>query len=342
MNSLYRQAAELCRTKTPFACATIISQDGSTPRSAGSKMLVTADGIVATIGGGGMEGSVIKAAREQVLADRKPVVLFYDMSAKEAANADFICGGRCEVLIFYGHEDFLPVFEAADEALNGGIPAWLCYIIDSREQAEVPFSMCVNLNGEKLVGEVEENPHFSRNMLLSPLRTSVHGDYVDGVRYISQDVGSAPVLYIFGGGHVSKEVARLAVGVGFNVTVIDDREEYANNTRFPDCRCMVVDFNNMPDIQVDESSYLIIMTRGHSFDREVLKWALKKDVRYLGMIGSKSKRDTTYKKLEQEGFSMEKMLAVKCPIGLTIGAETPAEIAVSIMAEIIAERRSKR
>lgn len=342
MKSLYREAAELCRAKIPFACASIISQDGSTPRSTGSKMLITADGIAATIGGGGMEGSVIKTARERVLKDCRPTVLFYDMSASEAAASDFICGGRCEVLIFYGEEKFLPVFEAADEALNSGVPAWLCYVMDSREGTETPFSLCININSEKLVGEFEGEAGFPRELLLSPLRTSVHGDFVDGVRFIADAVGSAPMLYIFGGGHVSRETARIAAGVGFNVTVIDDREEYANRERFPDCRCIVADFENMPDIPVDENSYLVIMTRGHSFDREVLKWALKKDARYVGMIGSKSKRDTTYKKLEQEGYSMEKMLAVRCPIGLTIGAETPAEIAVSIMAEIIAERRMKR
>jgi xanthine dehydrogenase accessory factor len=140
---------------------------------------------------------------------------------------------------------------------------------------------------------------------------------------------------------VSQEVAKLAVGTGFNVTVVDDRAEYANASRFPDCRCVVVeDFTKLPDFPVDESSYVIIMTRGHSYDRDVLRWALGKSPRYLGRIGSRSKRDATYKALEKEGFSMEKMLAVKCPVGLPINAETPAEIAVSIMAEVIAERRN--
>ena len=341
MSSVFAKAAGLCRDGVPFVYAAIISQDGSTPRSAGSKMLITADGIFDTIGGGGMEGSVIANAREKVLRDGRPMILSYDMSSEEAATADFICGGRCDILLFRGEKEYLDVFEEAASAFAGGVPAWLFYIIDEAGVSGRPFSLCLNVDCRGLVGEYKGLDAFPRDILLSPLRTAVHGDHVDGVRYIADSVESAPMMYLFGGGHVSKEVAKLAVGVGFSVTVIDDREEFANSERFPDCRCAVVDFRNMPDFPADEKSYVIIMTRGHAFDREVLKWALGKELRYLGMIGSSSKRDSTYKLLESQGYPMEKMLKVKCPIGLTIGAETPAEIAVSIMAEVIQVRRSK-
>lgn len=339
MLSVYEKAAELCRRDIPFVCAAIISNDGSTPRTSGSKMLITADGIFDTIGGGGMEGNVIKTAREKVMADGRAIIQSYDMSSSEAATAAFICGGICDVLLFKCGSEFLPVFEQAAEACAKGISAWLVYIIDDRGAGGRQFSLCLNLDGRELIGEYDGVDALPREILLSPLRTAVHGDHVDGIRYITDCVESAPVMYIFGGGHVSKEVAKIAVNVGFSVTIIDDREEFANNERFPDCRCMVVDFKNMPDLAVDKNSYVLIMTRGHAFDRGSLKWALGKELRYLGMIGSKSKRDATYKLLESEGYPMEKMLAVKCPIGLEIGAETPAEIAVSIMAEVIAERR---
>ncbi|MBO4331001.1 MAG: XdhC family protein [Oscillospiraceae bacterium] len=341
MISVYAKAAELCREGVPFVYAAVISQDGSTPRGTGSKMLITADGIFDTVGGGGMEGSVISAAREKVLSDGMPLILSYDMSSEEAASADFICGGRCEILLFRGEKEYLEVFEEADAACSGGVPAWLFYIIDEAGAVGRPFCLCLNVDCRRLVGEYEGLGAFPRDILLSPLRTAVHGDHVDGVRYITDSVGSAPMMYIFGGGHVSKEVAKIAVGTGFSVTIIDDREEFANTARFPDCRCEVVDFNNMPDFPVDKTSYVVIMTRGHSFDREVLKWALGKELKYLGMIGSRSKRDSTYRLLQSQGYSMEKMLSVKCPIGLSIGAETPAEIAVSIMAEVIQVRRSR-
>ncbi len=340
MNSLYSQAASLCAANTPFVWASIISQDGSTPRSAGAQMIIREDAIIATIGGGAMEGGVIKAARESVMKDRRPMILDYDLSPSEAAASDFICGGRCRILLAYMEPGFRPVFEAAAEAESRGIPAWLYYILDDRENAIKPFSLAINVNSERLVGDFEGAPGLSRDMLLSPVRASIHGDSAEGIRCFADDVGSAPKLYLLGGGHVSQEVAKLAVGTGFSVTVVDDRAEYASAARFPDCRCIVVeDFARLPDLPVDENSYVIIMTRGHAYDRDALRWALGKNPRYLGMIGSRSKRDATYKALEKEGFPMERMLAVKCPIGLPINAETPAEIAVSIMAEVIAERR---
>ncbi len=341
MNSIFAEAAELCAAGTPFVWASILSQDGSTPRSAGSRMLVLADGIVSTIGGGGMEAGVIAMARDSVLKDRKPQLMHYDMSGTEAATAGLICGGVCEVLLAYMEPSYGPVLEAAARAEADGTPAWLFYILDENPGTDLPFQLCLNVGGEKLVGSFRGNQNFMRQMLLNPIRVAIHGDMVDGVRFFAQDVGSAPRMFLFGAGHVSCEVAKIAVGCGFNVTVVDDRADFCNAERFPGCGCAVIEsFERMPDFPADEASYVIIMTRGHSYDKDVLRWALGKKPFYLGMIGSRSKRDTLYRKLhEEEGFPMEQLQAVFCPIGLSIGAETPAEIAVSVMAEVIQKRR---
>ncbi|MBR2717464.1 MAG: XdhC family protein [Oscillospiraceae bacterium] len=341
MNSIFAEAAELCAAGTPFVWASILSQDGSTPRSAGSRMLVLADGIVSTIGGGGMEAGVIAMARDSVLKDRKPQLMHYDMSGTEAATAGLICGGVCEVLLAYMEAAYGPVLEAAARAEADGTPAWLFYILDENPGTDLPFQLCLNVGGEKLVGSFRGNQNFMRQMLLNPIRVAIHGDMVDGVRFFAQDVGSAPRMFLFGAGHVSCEVAKIAVGCGFNVTVVDDRADFCNAERFPGCGCAVIEsFERMPDFPADEASYVIIMTRGHSYDKDVLRWALGKKPFYLGMIGSRSKRDTLYRKLhEEEGFPMEQLQAVFCPIGLSIGAETPAEIAVSVMAEVIQKRR---
>lgn len=341
MNSIFSEAALLCAQRREFVWASIISQDGSTPRSAGSKMLILPDSIVATIGGGGMEASVIQAARESVLQSRRPCIMTYDMSGTEAATAGLICGGTCEVLLAWIDPGMQAVFEAAAQAEKDGVPAWLFYVLDENPDSALPFQLCVNVNCERVVGSFRGNAKFVRDMLQNPIRVAIHGDSDDGKRYIVEDVGSAPRMYLFGAGHVSCEVARLAVGVGFNVTVIDDREDFCNSARFPDCDCVVIDsFEQMPDFPADGNSYVVIMTRGHAYDKDVLRWALGKRPYYLGMIGSKTKRDALYQKLnEEEGFPMEQLRAVKCPIGLTIHAETPPEIAVSVMAEIIAVRR---
>ena len=340
MSSIFTEAAALCRAGTPFVWASIIKQDGSTPRSAGSKMLILEDRIVSTIGGGGMEGQVIDRARTEVLLQKRPQILYYHMSGDENATLGLACGGDCEVLLAYMLPEYQEVFSAAAEAEANGTPAWLFYILDERGDSALPFQFCVNINCERLAGKFSGNPKFAQDILLNPIRVAIHGDSVDGVRYLVDDVGSAPHMYLFGAGHVSLEVAKLAVGAGFQVTVIDDRPDYANSVRFPECNCMVIsDFDQLPPLPLDEQSYVVIMTRGHSHDREVLEWAIDKPHRYLGMIGSRSKRDALYRQLNEKGVSMEKLQAVKCPIGLSIFAETPAEIGISVMAEIIAERR---
>ena len=311
MSSIFSEAAALCAAGTPFVWATIISQDGSTPRSAGSRMLVLADSIVGTIGGGGMEGGVMAMARESVLRDRRPRIMHYDMSGTEAATAGLICGGVCEVLLAYMEPEQQAIMEAAAQAEAEGVPAWLFYILDEKEGSALPFQLCLNVGGERLVGSFRGNQNFPR-------------------------------MYLFGAGHVSCEVAKIAVNCGFHVTAIDDRAEFCNADRFPGCNCIVIDsFERMPDFPADGASYVVIMTRGHSYDKDVLRWALGKKPYYLGMIGSKSKRDALYRKLhEEEGFPMEQLQAVCCPIGLEIKAETPAEIAVSVMAEVIQRRRA--
>jgi xanthine dehydrogenase accessory factor len=150
-----------------------------------------------------------------------------------------------------------------------------------------------------------------------------------------------PVLYLFGAGHVSVNLYKLAVLAGFAVTVVDDRETYANRERFPEARDIVAeDFEQaLAKIDPNESSYLVIVTRGHRDDMRVLRWAVGTRARYVGMIGSKRKVIEIYKELEKEGLSPEQFERVNAPVGLEIGAVTPEEIAVAIMAELIAIRR---
>jgi xanthine dehydrogenase accessory factor len=148
------------------------------------------------------------------------------------------------------------------------------------------------------------------------------------------------VVYIFGGGHISTFVAPLAKMVGFRVVVIDDRREFANKERFPGAdEIMLMPFSEaFHHLEIHSTSYIVIVTRGHIHDRDVLHSALQTKPVYIGMIGSKRKRDLIYQTLREEGVEQEKIDRVHSPIGLAIGAETPEEIAVSIIAELIRER----
>jgi xanthine dehydrogenase accessory factor len=148
-------------------------------------------------------------------------------------------------------------------------------------------------------------------------------------------------LYLFGAGHVSVNVYRVARMAGFEVVVVDDRESYANRERFPEAKDVFADdFERvLGQLAPNVSSYLVIVTRGHRDDMRVLRWAVDTPARYIGMIGSQRKVIAIYQQLEKEGIAPEKLARVYAPVGLEIGAITPEEIAVAIVAELIAIRR---
>ncbi len=149
------------------------------------------------------------------------------------------------------------------------------------------------------------------------------------------------LLYVFGAGHVSTALYKTAMAAGFDITVIDDRESYANRERFPQAREVIAeDFEHaMSHLNPREAAYIVIVTRGHRDDMRVLRWAVQTPARYIGMIGSKRKTITIFRELQKEGLRPELFDRVHAPIGLDIGAVTPEEIAVSITAELIAVRR---
>ncbi|HKN31762.1 MAG TPA: XdhC/CoxI family protein [Terriglobales bacterium] len=149
------------------------------------------------------------------------------------------------------------------------------------------------------------------------------------------------LLYIFGAGHVSVNLYKVAKNAGFDVIVVDDRDAYANRDRFPQADEVIAeDFDQaMPRLTPNESSYIVIVTRGHRDDMRVLRWAVQTRARYVGMIGSKRKTIAIFKELQREGLPAHLFERVHAPVGLDIGAVTPEEIAVAITAELIAIRR---
>jgi xanthine dehydrogenase accessory factor len=164
--------------------------------------------------------------------------------------------------------------------------------------------------------------------------------------YIEPIVPS-PSLLIFGGGHISFYLSRIGKMVGFQVTVIDDRKEYANPIRFPEAdETIARDYKDVfSQLKTDSLSYIVIVTRGHAHDQAVLEWAVTTDSAYIGMIGSKTKTKRVYENLVENGISKESLNNVCAPIGLEINSETPEEIAVSIIAEVIkvkGARKSKK
>jgi len=150
-----------------------------------------------------------------------------------------------------------------------------------------------------------------------------------------------PLLYIFGAGHVGRELSKSATRAGFEVIVTDDREAYANAERYPEARQVIAeDFDQaLARVTPNEASYIVIVTRGHRDDMRVLRWAVQTDAKYIGMVGSKRKAITVFRELVKEGLKPELFERVHSPVGLDIGAITPEEIAIAITAELIGIRR---
>jgi len=163
------------------------------------------------------------------------------------------------------------------------------------------------------------------------------------VQVLLEPLGTAPVLVSFGAGHVAAEVAPLAARCGFTVYVVDDRPEFASTERFPDARRLVHTFDpeGWEELCLGPRSYCVVVTRGHEHDYEVVRALIGRDLAYLGMMGSKKKVAETRRRLADAGATAEQLERLNSPIGMKISSETPAEIAVSIVGELILARRGK-
>jgi len=173
--------------------------------------------------------------------------------------------------------------------------------------------------------------------------TENHGGLVCGGKVLVyiEPIIPEPHLVILGAGHVGKALSKVARFSEFRVTIIDDREEYANSENIPDANNVIVsDFKNIfSKVPINHNTYLVIATRGHNHDLDALKAALKTEAKYIGLLGSRRKKAILYRALKDEGFSQADVDRVITPVGLSIGSVTPEEIAISIMAQIIKHRR---
>jgi xanthine dehydrogenase accessory factor len=258
--------------------------------------------------------------------------------------------------------DMPDIFEEIVKLKKKGEPAALATIISSRGSIprEVGSKMLIKLDGsivesiggglmearviKKAMDVIKHGKSEIISLNLSADEAAKEGALCGGeLEIFIEPLLPAERVYIFGGGHISYYLAPMASAVNFQVTVIDDREEFANTERFPQVDEIIVDeFEKaIQNLCPHSHSYIVIVTRGHSYDELVLQWALSTQARYIGMIGSESKIKTIFANLEAKGVPSEKLKKVHSPIGLAIGAQTPAEIAVSIIAELIEARRTK-
>ena len=337
----------LCRGES-IVLARVIRVKGSSPREVGASMVVRRDGEIAgTVGGGLIEAAVMQKA--SVLFDTKGfTTLSFDMTGDDLKTADMVCGGKTEILVEFlqasseavrmfgdiktnrriGKTSYLITGVPCANGLASSIHRWLL--------SEGDFGACSPDGPSGLL------PVFADMLPSLAVSTLVE---TGGKCFWVDVIHSSGVVYLAGAGHVGREVCDLAMRCGFSVVVLDDRAEYANHDRFKKpAEVIVLDSYDkcFDGLNMDDNSYILIVTRGHKYDKVVLGQALRAGAGYVGMIGSVRKRDTIYKALMEEGVSALALEKVHCPVGLEMEAETPAEIAVSIVGELINVRAEKR
>lgn len=352
IGELYKTIEEELRAGNPIAQATVIETRGSTPRKQGATMLVRNDGrLVGTIGGGCGEADVIRKARLSLL-DGKTREELADLTEEISTESEAVCGGTLRVFI----EAWQPTPEniALAEDLAG---------YSSRGEFVVVHRIVGDESGRAGKGPPREpSPLLAHRAVTDArgqaLRSTIPGEIplppapteaphalqsLEGLQFFIERWDPAPTLVIVGAGHIAEPLESLARMTGFRTVVIDDRRAFANRERFP--RASAVEAGPILDvcrrIELSPHHYLVLVTRGHVLDMDALRVFVERaePVAYIGMIGSRRRVNAVFDLLEEEGYPRESFTHVRAPVGLSIGAETPAEIAVSIMAEVIAQRR---
>jgi len=231
--------------------------------------------------------------------------------------------------------------------VNGSIPSFESAKMLIREDGSIVGTIgggCVEAevwNAAREVMETEKPRHLNFN--LGQEAAYDNGLICGGqLNVFVEPVIPCPRAFIFGAGHISKSISKIANIAGFATSIIDNRQQFANRERFPEAEDIFAEEYEevFPKLPINSTSYLVIVTRGHRDDMRVLRWAVTTPARYIAMIGSKRKTIAVVKELEKEGISRETFDRVHAPMGLEIGAITPEEIAVSVVAEMIATRRA--
>lgn len=348
MEQVFRAAAEEIATGKEMVVATVVKTSGSTPQKPGAKLLVRADGSgVGTLGGGCVEGDIWFAASQLLKRGGKAEMRDYELNEDLAAQNGLVCGGTMFFLLDPIREpQKIQVFnEEVLAAYDGGTPVAVAHLmkIPQRSDLTVGSRLLIRENGSTSGSLGEPTIDAQAVKHARTLMAMGKNDYVtteSGAEFFIEAFTTPPTLVLAGGGHVSKAISNIAETLGFRIFVVDDRQEFANSDRFPEAeQTLVSDYESAFDkLQIGANSFVVIATRGHRYDATVTAAALRSPASYVGLLGSRRKTILIFEELFKAGFTMEQIQGVRSPIGLGIAARTPEEIALSIMAEIVAFR----
>lgn len=346
MESVLELTVQSIEKQAGAALVSPIKVSGSIPTGRDARMLVLASGeCFGTIGGGHMEALAQEAAMT-VIETHRAQLLEVSLSADDAGDDGLLCGGDATFLIEPVDPRSYPVFKAMDELIKTHHTGVEALRFDQQDVYRLVLSDEGSVVGSLGGGQLELAV---RSMFDRVVSNDIHEPVLldEGSEHIPvylNALRSCPLLCIFGAGHVGQAVARAAKWAGFRVMVVDDREEFANRKQLPGVDEIVVcDFESAVErVPFDADTYVAIMTRGHVWDRNILEKVLKHTTAYIGMIGSRRKIEKTFAVLKDAGFTDCELARVFAPIGLDIGGETPGEIAIGVVAQMIQVRYQQK
>jgi len=314
--NVWRAAAELARSGASGAMATVARVRGSTPVPSGTKMLVGEAGrLIGSVGGGCVEADVIGAALE-AQARRQPAMMTHHLNADLAGDLGLSCGGTVDIFVepVVSDDAYVRVLEAAAGAESGVV------------RTAVRWEAGPTKTFEPLPPDAPRG---------EPATLTKDG------RFVVERIITAPRVFVFGAGHVGAAIGRAAAAAGFRVVMIDDRPEYADPARFENGVGVLVGDADaaLARYPLSAADAVVIATRGHRNDALILERVATSPAGYVGLLGSRRKKAVVTKGLTTAGVPAKALKRVRVPVGFAIGAVTPEEIAVSVVAELIAWRR---
>lgn len=351
MKNIYVRLLELLKKGEHLALAAIIQTKGSTPQVPGASALFSAEGrLEGTLGGGLLEFEAEKKTLQSIRENTSRLSDFFlkeDISSEEGA----ICGGEAKILIDTSPEEHLDSFQELNQSLFQRRPGVLATFIDMISAEKISLlrewveskekqEMALKYPFSSFQEEIKKASSEGKASLLRTRTKRARGQAKESLLFL-EPIFPLPQLVIAGAGHIGQALTRLGSFLNFEVTVIDDRPEYANKKMLPEADHILVEeigkaVQNFP---ASADTYLVIVTRGHRHDGEALRHCIASQAAYIGMIGSRRKIKLMRKKfLEKEWATPDQFDRVHAPIGLDIHSKTIEEIAISIAAQLVLVR----
>jgi xanthine dehydrogenase accessory factor len=353
MKNIYLQIPLNAPDINDMVLATVTGAEGSTPQKPGSSALFNHKGLLAgTIGGGILEGKVQEIAR-QALQSNEPVLYHFRLDNSISNGEDALCGGKISVLIDPFLSEYLPVLKAIRKSAEARIPGILMTLVTKADDDKVTISRYWIMETlrksipDKLKPVIEpeissllsgSDSYNFREILLPG-----NGEEPSRIIYL-EPVIPPPRLIIAGAGHIGKALSQVGSMLDFEITVIDDRPEFANSENIPFANHIVVDDIGKAIRRIDKRSdtFIVIVTRGHRDDGDALRACIDSDASYIGMIGSKNKVALKRREFIEKGWAtQEQWDKIHAPVGVDIKSKTVEEIAVSIAAQLIQVKNNK-